>query len=52
VILPVNRALWPAEWFLLWQERAAIMEFDGHMSRDKAELEAENDVRRIVEREA
>lgn len=34
----VKREAWPA--FDDWQERAAIMEFDGGMSREEAELAA------------
>ena len=27
----------PTEWFLVWDERAAIMEYDGGMPRERAE---------------
>ena len=37
---------WPAEWLELFNERAAIMEVLGKMSRADAEKEAELDIRR------
>ena len=37
----------PVEWWELWDERAAIMEFDGNMPRERAEALALTD---IVER--
>jgi len=30
----------PAEWHMAWDERAAIMEFDGGLPRERAEAEA------------
>ena len=30
----------PAEWHFIWDERAAIMEFDGGLPREQAEAEA------------
>jgi hypothetical protein len=30
----------PADWHFLWDERAAIMEYDGKMSREQAEAAA------------
>jgi hypothetical protein len=51
MILPVNKKLWSAEWRELYEERAGILEFEGHLRRDKAEIEAENGVRRIAERD-
>lgn len=50
MILPVYREMWPKEWLELWEERAAVMEFEGGMPRKQAEKEAENDIHRIVER--
>lgn len=50
MILPVHLYAWPQEWLELWHERAGIMEFEAGMSRSLAEKEAENDIRRIVER--
>jgi hypothetical protein len=41
---------WPVEWKDLWAERAAIMEHEGKMSKSEAEKEAEDDIRRLVER--
>lgn len=34
----------PADWFVVWDERAAIMEYDGQMSRERAEFFALRDV--------
>jgi hypothetical protein len=34
----------PTEWYLEWDERAAIMEYDGNMSRERAEHEALLDI--------
>src|SRR5262245_34934189 len=34
----------PSEWFLIWDERAAIMEFDGGATRERAEHDALLDV--------
>ncbi|MCA9715502.1 MAG: hypothetical protein H6713_09200 [Myxococcales bacterium] len=31
---------WPDDWREAWEERAAIMEFDGGLPRARAELEA------------
>jgi hypothetical protein len=44
-------AYWPIRWRDDYMERAAIMEYDGRMSRRDAEREAEKDVRRVAERE-
>ena len=38
----VLREVWPE--FDRWEERAAIMEFDGGLTRDEAEAEAYRDV--------
>lgn len=46
--LPLKRDRWPAEWLELWTERARIMEFDGLMSQEQAELLAEHDVRKLA----
>jgi hypothetical protein len=43
--LPLNRNRWPTWAIDLWTERAGIMEFSGNMSREVAELRAEQDVR-------
>lgn len=43
---------WPAEWREEWEERAAIMEVDGHRSRADAERAAFDAVaKRKLERE-
>lgn len=44
--LPPNRAAWPARWKEVYEERAAIMEFQANLSREIAEFRAEQDVRR------
>ncbi len=44
---PGPRAL-PPDWFVLWDERAAIMEYDGKMSREHAEARALADVLRLM----
>ena len=36
----------PLEWHFEWDERAAIMEFDGEMPREQAEMLALQDVHR------
>jgi len=36
---------WPTKWREAYHERAAIMEFDGRMSRADAEREAEKSTR-------
>jgi len=40
---------WPPEWRELYEERSAILEYEGNMSRKWAELEAEKDTRRHAE---
>ena len=47
MILPADRRKWPAEWYELYQERAAIMAVEGHMPIWKAEREAESDIRKV-----
>ena len=37
---PLLWAKLPPEWQQMWEERAAIMEFDGGLSREEAEREA------------
>lgn len=44
--LPLNRAAWPAKWRELWEERAGIIEFMANLSRQTAELRAEQDIRK------
>jgi len=51
MILPVKINDWPSEWRELWQERAAIMEIEGHQRRTEAERDAERDIRKIARQE-
>jgi hypothetical protein len=51
VNLPLHRARWSKEWIELWAERAAIMEYQGNLSRETAEIRAEADVRKQAARE-
>lgn len=37
LLLPLVSGPLPPEWHLLWDERAAIMEFDGGLPRERAE---------------
>jgi hypothetical protein len=45
MILPRLVSTWPAAWLDAYQERAAIMEYDGRMSRVQAERDAERECR-------
>jgi hypothetical protein len=38
----------PSDWHLLWDERAAIMEYDGGLPRERAEAEAFKDILRCM----
>ena len=49
--LPRDINVWPAELYELLQERIAIMIEDGKLSESAAKREAEQDIRRIAERE-
>jgi hypothetical protein len=49
VNLPTFVYRWPAYWQERLQERAAIMEFQGNMTREQADREAEKDIRRQAE---
>lgn len=40
-VLPVERGSWPEPWRTEVEERAGILQFDGGLSRDVAEREAE-----------
>jgi hypothetical protein len=51
VNLPPNRARWAAKWLELWAERAAIMEYQGNLSRETAEIRAEQDIRKVAAEE-
>lgn len=46
-----NRDDWPERWKELWNERAAIMEYQGNLDRPSAEREAEIDVRKQAYKE-
>lgn len=48
MILPADRRQWPASWYELYTERAAIMAVDAHMPIWKAEKEAEADIRKVA----
>ena len=43
--LPDDLAQWPVDWALAYEERAGIMEHHGGISRDRAEMMAERNVR-------
>jgi hypothetical protein len=51
VILPPTVENWPKEWLELLKERAAIMEFEGSISRERADKLAELDIRKLCERQ-
>ena len=44
--LPPNRAAWPAFWKELFEERAALIEYQANLSRETAEFRAEIDIRK------
>ncbi len=41
----------PVEWWLLWDERAAIKEFHGDMHRERAEAEALTEIVQMMQEE-
>ncbi|MBN1320527.1 MAG: hypothetical protein JXA87_06780 [Thermoleophilia bacterium] len=43
--LPAKVADWPEEWREIWEERSAIMEYDGGLPRPEAKRQAEERVR-------
>ncbi len=49
--LPLKVADWPARWRELYEERAALIEFQANLSRDTAEFRAEEDIRKVATRE-
>jgi len=51
VNLPLNRAAWPSRWKEAFEERAAVIEFMGNLSRETAEFRAEQDVRKQAAQE-
>lgn len=44
--LPANPAAWPKYWRELYEERAALIEYQANLSRETAEFRAQIDVRR------
>ena len=48
VNLPLNRTSWPKKWQELYEERAALIEFQANLSRQIAEWRAEQDIRRVA----
>jgi hypothetical protein len=52
VKLPSSLYRWLSHWQELWAERAAIMEFEGGMTREQAEKNAEADIRWQAQGEA
>ena len=44
--LPPNRAAWPTKWRELFEERAALIEYQANLSRETAEFRAEIDIRK------
>jgi hypothetical protein len=44
-MLQADRRTWPADALAEWEERAAVREYLGGLSRDDAEREAEAEVR-------
>jgi len=46
--LPLQKARWPLLWQERWAERAAIMEYDGKLSRETAEFRAEQEIRKLA----
>lgn len=44
--LPDDRNSWPEDWRERFEERAAIMEYEGGLSEEEAEREAEQQVRK------
>ena len=50
--LPPKIAFWPKLYRELWEERAALMEFEAGYSRVEAEQSAEKDIREVAAREA
>lgn len=52
MILPVSIADWPEYWRELYEERAALMEFEGNIPRSLAESRAATEIRRKHEKES
>lgn len=49
--LPLKVADWPSLWRERFEERAAIIEFMGNLSRFTAEFRAEQDIRKLAKAE-
>lgn len=49
--LPANIAAWPKKWRELYEERAALIEFQANLSRSTAEFRAQLDIRKLAARE-
>jgi hypothetical protein len=45
-----SRLLPPPDWHFLWDERAAIMEYDGGLPRERAEARALDDIFQVMQR--
>jgi hypothetical protein len=52
MILPRHRKDWDAKWLQIFEERAGILEFCANLPRLRAEIEAEQDIRRIAKGES
>ena len=46
--LPLKRTAWPKKWLELYEERAALIEFQANLSREISEWRAEQDIRRVA----
>jgi len=44
--LPAKITAWPSKWRELYEERAALIEFQANLSRQTAEFRAEQDIRK------
>jgi len=51
MILSSDVGLWPKLYRELFEERAALMTFDGGLPKHEAELVAESDIRRVAEKD-
>lgn len=49
--LPARIADWPKRWRDLYEERAALIEYQANLLRSTAEFRAEQDIRRVAARE-
>ena len=44
--LPTDKTRWPAYWKELYEERAALIEYQANLSRETSEYRAEQDIRK------